>query len=252
MEVKAVSNSQPSFKGYLGKNVQTYVHHIVEKEVNTVVNEASMFAKKVDVNEIKEIKFLGFGVLDKLSKYVGSMDKKTSLDLNDVGSSYIRFMFRNPIAPDDEIKIYGSTIYKNPTLKYYLGYSGIGIPFEKNLPEIYKASKSDLHTLNIIADHLLKLDSKEVDNVFYKSAASELKKSGEAATGFWSRFKVRKLAKALDEFAKGLGIDSSAQVRAEEYLRTAKERKISNKNFLKEVKEYSKMNKQIADDILKG
>lgn len=103
-----------------------------------------------------------------------------------------------------------------------------------------------------MAMHLSKLRSKEVDKVFFKSASSKLKSLGESATGFWSRFKVRRLAKALDEFAKGLGLDSSARVRAEEYIRSANESKISYKNLLKEKKKFSKINQKIADEILKG
>ncbi len=118
--------------------------------------------------------------------------------------------------------------------------------------KIYNASKKDLQKLDNMADGLLKLDSKEIDNVFYTSASKKLKNAGESATGFWSKLKVRKLAKCLDEFAKGLGIDGSARVRAEEYFKIAREQKISNKNFEKEMKECSINNKKIVDEILKG
>lgn len=248
MEVNAVSNYQPSFKGYLGSNIQIYVHRVVDKEVSSVVNEANANIKKVDVNKILAIKNLGYGVLDKFSNFVRKMDKKTSLDLDDLESPYIRLVFNNPISANKRVNVYGSIVFNKPKLSG----GNVAIPLDKDLSKIYDASKDDLHTLDIIADHLFKLSSKEVDNVFFKSATSELKSLGESAIGFWSKFKVRKLAKKLDKFAKGLGIEPSARVRAEEYIRSANESKISYKNLLKEKKKFSKINQKIADEILKG
>lgn len=248
MEVKTISAYEPAFRGNLGKNIQKYVNNIVQKEVNSVVNEATSRASRVDVNSIKSIKNLGDQVLDKFSKYAGKMDKKTTLDLNNIDSSYMRFIFSNPIAKDDEIKVYGSVILRNTTLSG----KDIAIPFDKDLSKINDATKADLLTLNVIADHIAKLDSNQIDNIFFKSANSNLKYYAEKATGFLSRYRVRKLAKKIDEFAKNIGIDSSASVRAEEYIRTARERRISNERTLKKMEECSKINKKIAQEILKG
>lgn len=248
MEVKAISNSQPSFNGYLGRNIQAYVYNTVEREVQFVLNDANARIKKVDENKIKEIKFLGLGILEKLSKYVEGMNRKTFFDLNDVDSSYIRLKFQNPIVANDGVKVYGSIVHEKPTLSNDM----VAIPFDNSLSKMCQASKKDLIKLNEMTDHILKIDPKVIDNVFYKKASYELKSLGQNATGFWSKFKVRRLAKALDKFAKGLGIDTSAQVRAEEYIKLAKEKEISYKNFQKEKKECSKINQKIADDILKG
>lgn len=248
MEVKAISNSQPSFNGYLGRNIQTYVNHIVEKEVNCLVREANNRVKKVDENKIKEIKSLGDNVLGKFSAYVGNMNKKTNLDLNDVDSSYMRFIFKNQIASGKEVSVYRSIVHKQPNI-----FQGnVVIPESKDLSKIEDASKKDLHKLDIIADKLSEVNNREIDNIFFETATTRLKQDGESATGFWRKFKVRKLAKALDKFAQELGIDTSAQVRAEEYFKTAKERKISGRQFLKEMQECSKRNQKIAEDILKG
>ena len=248
MEVKTISAYEPAFRGNLGKNIQKYVNNIVQKEVNSVVNEATSRASRVDVNSIKSIKNLGDQVLDKFSKYAGKMDKKTTLDLNNIDSSYMRFIFSNPIAKDDEIKVYGSVILRNTTLSG----KDIAIPFDKDLSKINDATKADLLTLNVIADHIAKLDSNQIDNIFFKSANSNLKYYAEKATGFLSRYRVRKLAKKIDEFAEGLGIDSSARTRVEEYIKIAKESKQNYKAFQKKVRENSKLNQKIADDILKG
>lgn len=81
MEVKAISNSQPSFNGYLGRNIQTYVHNTMEREVNSIVKTANAGLTKVDGNEIRKIKDLGSGVLKKLSDYVEKMNKKIADDI---------------------------------------------------------------------------------------------------------------------------------------------------------------------------
>ena len=249
MDVKPISNSQPSFNGYLGRNIQTYVNHTVEKEINSVVNEANVLVTKVDVKRIKDIKSLGDSVLNKLSDFVGRMNNKTSLDLNDIDTSYIRFFFKNSIAPSKEVKLYPARIYSKPTLRNDV----LIVPEASDLSKISDASIQDLRVLDRMADKLLDFNaSKSIDEIFYHSASQELKTTGEKATVFWSKLKVRKFAKALDEFAKGLGIDGSARVRAEEYFKVAKERKISNKNFLKEMKENSKNNQKLADEVLKG
>lgn len=41
MGIDAISGSKPSFNGYLGRNIQNYVHKIMEKEVNSIVNDAN-------------------------------------------------------------------------------------------------------------------------------------------------------------------------------------------------------------------
>ena len=248
MEVKAISNSQPAFNGYLGKNIQKYVNNVVTKEVNIAVNIANFNTKKVDVNDIKSIKSLGDQVLDKLSKYVGKMHEKTILDLNDMDSSIIRFSFKNKIVPHKKVKIFSSSTYKNPAFFS----DDIALPKYNNISRIDDARKDDLHTLDIIANQLYKIDSKEIDNIFYKSAVSKLKDDSKYATGFWSKFMLRKFAKKIDEFAADLGIDSSAQVRAEEYIRSTKEREILDQKAIEKMEEYSKLNKKIADEILKG
>ena len=117
------------------------MHDAIKKEVGVIVKEASAHAKKVDANKIKDIKFLGYGILEKLSKYVEGMDKKTSLDINDLESN-IRFRFYNPIAADNNVKVFRSSVYDKPTLSH----DNIAIPFNKNLSKITERSDIFLST----------------------------------------------------------------------------------------------------------
>lgn len=94
------------------------------------------------MNKIRDIKSLGYGVLEKFSNYVGKMDKKTSLDLNVIESSYIRFAFNNPIADDKGVKVYSSTILKKTTLSG----DSIAIPFDKDLSKVNDASITFAHS----------------------------------------------------------------------------------------------------------
>ena len=162
MEVKAISNSQPSFNGYLGRNIQTYVNDTVKKEVNYIVGQANLRVERVDAGKITEIKKLGDGVLRKLSEFVGKMNEKTSLDLNDVDSSFIRFIFKNPIANGKDVRVFNSSVFTKPTMYA----DSVRMPECQDLEKIYNASKKDLQKLDNMADGLLKLDSKEIDNVF--------------------------------------------------------------------------------------
>ncbi len=247
MEISKVSYSQPHFNGYLGRNIRTYVNHIVEKEVGVIVNKANFRMENVDVDKISAVKSLGDKVLGKFNQYVKGMNENTVLDINDVESSYMRFLFKNPLVPDKEVRVYGSSIFKKTILHVN---DSIAIPEGKEFTAISNATKNDLFTLDRVADCLSVFPSKEIDNIFYKNASAKLKKVGESATGIWSKFKVRKLAKAIDKFAQGLGIDTSAQVRAEEYLRIAKERKTEIKMLEKQMKELSKNNQKIAHNVL--
>ena len=247
MEVKAISNSQPSFNGVLGKNIQIYVNNTVEHEINTLVRNANYSAKHVDVDLVKSIKALGNRVLTKFRDYVQPMNEKTVFDMdNDLESSFIRTYFSNPIAPNGEVKIYHISV-NDKTAIYN---TSIGTPAFIDVSKLSRSSLNDLEILDKMADELFKIPHKKIDEILYKNAQHKLKNKALTATGFISKYIVRKWANALDKFAEGLGLDRINKARTEEYIKRANEDKKAQKEMRKTTKIVSKENQKIADEIL--
>lgn len=250
MEVKAISNSQPSFKGVLGRNIQAYINNTVEHEVNTLVRQANYRAKHVDTDAIKEIKALGNRVLTKLGDYVRPMNEKTVFDMdNNLESSYIRTRFSNMVVPKKEVKIFHTSVY-DKTMIYK--DENIAIPEYIDISKLSSSTVNDLKILDYMADELYKIPHEKIDEILYKNGQYQLESVASRATGFISKFIVRKWAKALDKFAESLGLDRINAVRTEEYIRRARENKITRKEMEKTAKIVSKENKKIADKILKS
>jgi len=249
MQVDSINSYQPSFNGYLGKNIQTYVNYTVEKEVNSIVRYANYKMKPVDVDKIKGIKQLGDEVLDKFRKYVTPLNKNTVLDMeDDLESSFIRCGFKNIIFPGKNIKIYHSRVLDKAS---FYG-DNVSVPISYVISKLSSSSARDLSALNNVADELYKIPAKKIDKVFYLCATAELKERALNTTGFISKFVVRKWAKALDKFAQSIGIEGSNRVRAEEYFRRAKEAKELAKSNEKLRNKITKENQKKAEEILKG
>ena len=250
MEVKAISNSQPSFNGVLGRNIQIYVNNTVEKEINSLVRQANYRAKHVDVDAIKEIKALGNKVLAKFDEYIRPMSEKTVFDMgNDLESSYIRTRFTNSTAPKKEVYVFQTSVYDKVCIN---NNENIAIPTLRDLNKLSHSAVNDLKILDNLADELYKIPNKKIDEILYKNGQYQLKSEALTATGYISKFIVRKWAKALDKFADELGLDRINKVRTEEYIKRAKEDKIAQKEMKKTAKIVSKENQKIAGKILKS
>lgn len=248
MEVKAISNSQPSFNGVLGRNIQTYINNTVEHEVNTLVRNANYEAKHVDKDLILRIKSLGNKVLNKFADYVRPMNEKTVFDMDDdMESSFIRTGFSNMIVPKKEVKIFHSSVYDKIAIQ-----NDITTPKFIDVSKLSRSTVKDLEILDNIADELYKIPNEKIDEILYKNGQYQLEREASKATGFISKFIVRKWAKALDKFAEGLGLERINAIRAEEFIRRAREDKITKNEMKKAAKIVSKENKKIADKILKS
>ena len=249
MQVNSINNYQPSFNGRLGKNIQTYVNYTVEKEVGSIVSHANYRMKSVDVDEVKKIKILGDEVLRKFTEYVSPMHKNTVFDMTDgLESSFIRYDFKNNIAPHKSVNIYNFSLRD----KTYFYKGDICMPIRIDVNKLSNSSVKDLITLNSVADELVKIPAKKIEKIFYTEGELKLKDVALKTTGFISKFIVRKWAKALDKFAQSIGIEGTNKVRAEEYLRSAKEAKELAKSNEKLRNKITKENQKKAEEILKG
>lgn len=247
MEVKSVSSSQPAFKGILGRNIQVYVNNTVEKEINNVVKRANSRLKYVNTDEIKQIKSLGDRVLQKFSDYVAPLSKNTVFDMDsNLQSSYIRYGFTNSVSPEMRIKVYNTYVYN----KAGFHNNDIYTTAQTDINKISNSSVYDLKTLDAVADELFQIPARKIDKILYDNAQDKLKEKALNSTGFISKFLVRRWAKALDKFANELGIDSTNRVKAEEYLKKAKEEKDLAKFCEKSQKVRAKENERIAKEIL--
>lgn len=245
MDVKAISNSQPSFNGYLSKNLVNYVNTVVKREIAYEVETASMASKSVDVTRLKQISSLGHEVIRNFTNYMSKFHKNTFLDVK-----YGFLEIKNSIIKTSKINVYTSEFEKEPTL-FEKGH--IALPSERRtLNDIQKASIYDLKTLKIMSELLPKIDSKNIDSMFINFADSKLKSIALETTMFFKKIRLRNWASKIDKYSADLGIENTAKIRVEEYFKSAKTAKDLAKENVKIQNQLEKDNDKIAKEILKG
>lgn len=248
MKVDRIQSGQQAnlaFKGSAGSGLKEYIGAAVKKEVGDVVELANQASQRADMQKIFDIKAFGDNVLAKFEKYLSKMHKNTVLNLKST-DSYPRFNINNSIEPNKNVRVF--TWYTNTKAEILHNNEDITLPKFKDLNNINKAGMNDLIILDKTINYLKDINPKDVDKIFLSSANQELKNNALKATGFFQKLAVRKYAKKIDEFAYSIGEESTAKIRVEEYIKTAKELKAQRA----EQQAIVKSNRKEAEKILKG
>ena len=193
MEVKAISNNQPQFNGYVDKSVIRYVKRAIKNECSIQSKEGTFDAAKVH-----ELQDYGDKILKNLSQYMTKTDKNTKFTLGD--TNYNNFpRFKNPIA-SHIVRIYSPLVEG----KIHMDEFGeIAMPKTPTLNSAKNARDIDLYKLERYYNKLKNIDPKEIDKAFYKAEKEKLNQTPEQDLGLIAGIiRTFKEAKLENFFAK--------------------------------------------------
>lgn len=197
MKVKAITNNQPHFNGYVDKSVRKYVHRAIKNETEQIVKTAKENKLAVDEEEIFNLHAFGAKILNNLSDYMSKTHKNTKFTMGNTNyNSFPRL--ENPISS------HIVRIYSPQDGKVCMDNSGeIAMPQMPSLNAVKNARDIDLIKLERYYNRLKNIDTKEIDKAFYNAEKEKMNEIPEQDLGFFAGIKrVFKEAKLESFLAK--------------------------------------------------
>ena len=244
MKIQNISSNQQTTRGYVSKSFIDYVNTASKNECLSILKQANIYGQKVNVKELIDIKSLAKGIISKFSKYMDYLEQHTCLSLS---NGILKL--NNPVSSKglEVVKPYLQETKAYVTSHYIMSPAMLASSVFWN----EKAGKHELNLLDKVADNIGTIDHKEIDKSFLKFAESELKEYAEEnGTNIFKRYKARKVAERIDNYAQRIGEEPVNKVRVEEYIRKSKELDAEIKAAVLKEKQIKKDNVKVVNDIL--
>lgn len=219
-------NTQPTFKGYVSKDVLNIINTSAKNVIKREIKTANKENRIADVSLIENVKLLADLVTTRLTTFMKELHKDTYLTLDDYSRN---FVLKNPKLGSKPHEVVSSAVFSPSDKLDGRHYNPL---------DIHKLSR---HTLTKIDSYTKKLmhktNYKQIDREMFEKYISELKSSPLNFIKPLFKRRLKKADKLAPEFGHLGGL--------EKLLYQEKQKTDLNKANIK------KANKEIADKYLK-
>ncbi len=232
MQIQNVNNSQPSFNGYIGRNVYAVVNRAAKNSINALVHEANAKKQVVEGYKLIDITNKRTKLLEKLKNYMEPFHPETYMDVDNSGNFSLRNKKLNKILSFD---------YQPDLPKKY---------FDIDYAELNTKHIDDIEES---VDLFIRYNEPQLTNTFFFDSYAQNRLDDAKNLSLFGRIKTFFAARKLDKLAPEFNVEGGWKNKLKEVQSDAQKeqalKKIINKIDKNEENEIIKNNNKMVENI---